>query len=177
MAQIIVILLRLILPISIFKYPLWGGVLSMLLDGADVILVDYLADFFGEPRGFKLNYHFLDKWLDMYYFTFELVMSLRWQDRLAKNTSILLFTWRTLGFAAFELTGIRKILFFAPNLFENFFLYYLAAKKYFPKFMPKTVPQITLVLILLYIPKFAQEYILHYKQLQPWNWFKTTFLS
>jgi len=32
------------------------------------------------------------------------------------------------------------------------------------------------VLALLYIPKFFQESILHYRQLQPWGWFRDTFL-
>jgi len=36
--------------------------------------------------------------------------------------------------------------------------------------------EIGAVLALLYIPKFFQESILHYRQLQPWGWFRDTFL-
>jgi hypothetical protein len=33
------------------------------------------------------------------------------------------------------------------------------------------------VLALLYIPKFGQEYLLHFSEATPWNWFKETILS
>ena len=177
MAALFVILIRLIIPISIFRWPLVGSILSMLADGADVILVDVFSKFLGEPSGFGSDYHFLDKWLDLYYFSFQFYVSLGWKDVLAKRTSITLFIFRLAGSIIFELTHIRKILFFFPNLFENFFLYYLVVKKYFPRLIPKTFPSLALILFLLYIPKFFQELILHYLQLQPWNWFKETFLS
>ena len=90
-ATLIIILLRLVIPISIFRWPLAGGIIAMLLDAVDVVLVDFLADFLGEERGFQLNYHTLDKWLDMYYLTFELFVSFRWTNALARNTSIALF--------------------------------------------------------------------------------------
>ena len=164
------------MPISIFRWPLMGGVVAMLLDGADVILADFLAKSLGETLVVQLDYHSLEKWLDMYYLLFEFIVSLKWINRLARNTSVALFVFRTIGFVLFEVTGIRKMLFFFPNLFENFFLYYLAAKRFFPKLVPKTLLQLTAVLVILYIPKFAQEWILHYKELQPWGWFKGRFL-
>ena len=40
---------------------------------------------------------------------------------------------------------------------------------------PRTM-RVLVALALLYIPKFFQEYILHYRQLQPWGWFRDTFL-
>ena len=61
-------------------------------------------------------------------------------------------------------------------IFENFFLYYLAAKRFSPRLVPKTLPQLAVVLAILYVPKFAQEWILHYKKFQPWVWFKGRFL-
>ena len=176
MALLIVLALRLIVPISIFRWPLVGGVIAMLLDGADVILVDILNSFLGESIGYQFDYHSLDKWLDFYYLSFEFIVSLKWINRFARNTSVALFVFRTIGFVLFEVTGIRKILFFFPNLFENFFLYYLAAKRFFPKLIPRTLIQLAVVLAILYIPKFAQEWILHYKELQPWRWFKGRFL-
>ncbi len=148
----------------------------MLLDGADVILVDVLGMLLGESGGFGDSYHAMDKWLDVYFFSFELIVSLRWTNRLARNASVILFVYRFIGFILFEITGIRKLLFFFPNLFENFFLYYLAAVRFFPQFVPKTKKQLFVILTILYIPKFFQEWILHYQQMQPWNWFKETFL-
>ena len=175
-AALLVILLRILIPLGIFRWPLLFGVIVMLLDGADVILVDGFAFLTGEPGGLGAGYHGLDKWLDMYYLSFELVVSLRWSHALARNTSIALFLYRVIGFAAFELTGVRKFLFFFPNLFENFFLFYLAARKYFPRLVPRTFWGVVGALLILYIPKFFQEYILHFLELQPWVWFKGLFL-
>src|SRR3989304_1637576 len=63
LGPVIVILLRLILPLSILRYPLWGGILAMLLDGADVIIAGWLN------MAGSSNYHTTDKYLDMYYLT------------------------------------------------------------------------------------------------------------
>jgi hypothetical protein len=171
-----VILLRLAVPLLIFRYPLAGGVVALLLDGADVILVELFAPIIGGQGYFGSNYHTLDKWLDVYYLFFLLLISMRWQDMLARRTSILLFAFRMIGVLAFELTGMRKILFFFPNLFENFVLFILFAKRFTPHLIPQTVRQLGMILLLLYIPKFFQEYLLHYAQAQPWQWFKQTFL-
>ena len=46
-ARTIVIVARLIVPVSIFRWPLAGGVASMVLDGLDVVLVDVLANLLG----------------------------------------------------------------------------------------------------------------------------------
>lgn|SRR3989344_2447471 len=172
----LVILLRLIVPFAIFRYPLAGGIIAMLLDGADVILVELFAPIIGGQGYFGSNYHSLDKWMDVYYLTFLFLVSLRWKDMLARRTSIALFVFRMFGVALFELTGIRKILFFFPNLFENFVLFILFAKRFAPHVLPKTMKQLGSVLFLLYIPKFGQEYLLHFAQAQPWQWFKQTFL-
>jgi len=174
-AGLIVIALRLIIPLTIFRWRLSGSIVSMILDGIDVVLVDLIANLIGEQPGFGSQYHALDKWLDTYYLSFELIVSLKWTNTLARNASIALFAWRTIGFIAFELTGIRKILLFFPNLFENFFVYYLFVERFLPKLVPKTKKQLFITLGLLYIPKFGQEWLLHWQQAQPWNWFKTIF--
>jgi len=36
---------------------------------------------------------------------------------------------------------------------------------------------LALVLFLLYIPKFGQEYLLHYSEATHWNWVKETVLG
>ena len=77
----------------------------------------------------------------------------------------------------FEVTGFRKLLFIFPNLFENYFIYYLVVKKWFPRFVPKTVRATVITLLILLIPKMFQEWILHYQAYTPWWWFKTNFLN
>lgn len=178
MGPLIVLTLRIFVPLAIFRWPLGMGIVVMLLDGTDVILVDAIGyGYFPKVDSFyHQNYHMLDKYLDMYYLFFEFLVSLRWQELLAKWTSVILFIWRTIGFALFELTGMRIILFFAPNLFENFYIFYLAARKIYPEWQIRTKKRLFIVLALLYIPKFGQEYLLHVRQAQPWTWFKGSFL-
>ena len=155
-ARTIVIIVRLIVPVSIFRWPLAGGVVSMLIDGVDVILVDVLANLLGEEGGFGSSYQTMDKSLDIYYLSFELLVSLRWQLTLARNASIALFVYRMVGMVAFALTGARVLLFVFPNLFENFYLYYLTAVRSFPRLLPTTPRRPTVSLLVLYIPKLGQ---------------------
>lgn len=169
--QVAVILLRLVVPLLILRWPLAGGVLAMLLDGADVIIVDLFG-----PGGMGPFYHAIDKYLDLYYLGLELIVSLRWTETLPRRASIALYFYRLVGVIAFEFTGIRVLLVFFPNLFENWFLFYMVRCHFFPRLRFNTWPRLLTALGLLYIPKFFQEYILHYRQLQPWGWFRDTFL-
>lgn len=179
MGPIIVLILRLLCPFLLFRYPLFAGVFLMLLDGADVILIDAigLGMFPTVDAAYNNNYHFIDKYLDMYYLTFAMFVSLRWKEQLARRTSSYLYLWRLIGFVLFEATKLRYVLFLAPNLFENFFLFYLVMKKINPQWKVRTKKRLLLFLVLLYIPKFGQEYILHVKQAQPWMWVKMHILS
>ncbi len=165
------------MPVSIFRWPLAGSVISMLLDGADVILVDIIATLLGEEGGFGDTYQVTDKSLDLYYLAFEFMVSLRWELQLARYASIALFIYRLVGLVLFALTGVRVLLFIFPNLFENFFIFYVFAVRFSPRLLPKTPLQLIFVLAILYIPKFAQEWILHFQQLHPWGMFKSFFLA
>ncbi len=170
--QLIVIGLRLVVPLVILRRPLLGGVLAMLLDGADVIIVE----FFG-PGGMGRHYHSLDKVLDLYYLGLEAFVSLRWQERLARRTSVGLYLYRLVGVLLFEVTDIRWLLFAFPNLFENWFLFYLIRCRFFPKLRLDTWRRIAVTLGLLYVPKLGQEYLLHVAETQSWGWFKDSVLG
>lgn len=176
-SRAIVIVLRLVLPVSIFRWPVAGAIISMALDGVDVILVDILAKLLGETGGFGSIYQPMDKWLDIYYLSFEVIVSWRWSNPLLRYTSISLFVYRFIGLVLFFITDARIMFFIFPNLFENFFLYYVITAKYFPKRLASTPKQVIIVLALLYIPKFGQEYLLHFTEAKPWTWFKATVLS
>ena len=175
MDALLVLGLRILIPLGILRYPLVFGLLAVFFDAVDVILMDaiqtdslpVLTNFFHQ------NYHALDKWLDTYYLGIAFLVSLKWKEVLAKRTSIVLFLWRLAGVIAFELTHLRAVLFFAPNLFENFFFFYLIARKIKPGWEIKTKKRLFIILGLLYIPKFFQEYLLHVMQAQPWNWLKS----
>lgn len=154
--QAVVILLRLAVPLLILRYPLVGGVLALLFDGADVIIVDLFG-----PGGMGPLYHALDKYLDLYYLGLAALVSLGWVETAPRRASIALYLYRLVGAIAFGATGIRLLLVFFPNLFENWFLFYLARCRFFPRLRLDTWPRALAALALLYIPKFFQEYILH----------------
>jgi hypothetical protein len=169
--ELIIIALRLLVPLTIFRWPLWGGIAAMLLDGADVILIEQI------PGGsFGSHYHFLDKVLDSYYLSIELLVALRWKSPWAKWPAVVLFVYRAIGVVLFELTQRRIMLFIFPNLFENWWLYVVAVERFWPRLYPRSAKTVAIPLLVLLIPKMAQEYLLHFAEAQPWNWFKENVL-
>ena len=115
-----------------------------------------------------------DKALDTYYLSFALIVSLRW-EALAKWTSVVLFACRFAGVILFEVTQTRVFLLIFPNLFENFYLAYLIIRKLAPSWT-LTPLRLSALLVLLLIPKLAQEYLLHYQEAKSWDWIKTHIL-
>jgi hypothetical protein len=117
---IVVSVLRLVVPFSILRYPLGGFVAALVLDIFDAPLASIISPqniAFGRDA---VAYNLLDKWLDLYFLFFAFLVSLRWQNVLAKRTAISLFLLRALGVILFSLTGSRSYLFFFPNLMEFF---------------------------------------------------------
>lgn len=176
MAAILVIALRLVVPLSILRWPLAGGIASMILDAIDVVLVDAFARVLGEPGEFGPAYAQIDKYLDTYYLALEALVVRRWPETLLRRTTLLLFAWRVIGVILFEITTIRPLLVVFPNLFENVYLYVLIVRRWAPRLLPRTPAQLILVLVVLYIPKAVQEYVLHYEELHPWQWLRETIL-
>lgn len=178
MGPIVVLVLRLCVPWLILKYPLGGAVLAWICDALDVVLIDAIGmGMFPELDAFyNANYHILDKYFDTYFLLFEVIVASRWKEKLARNTAIWLFLWRFIGFVAFEITHIRPILFLAPNLFNNFYGFYLITRKFKKNWEFGTKKRLFTILALLYIPKFFQEYFLHIRQIQPWTWVKNNLL-
>ena len=126
LALIIILLIRLIAPLAMFRWPLWGAFAAFIADGLDVLIWDLLpgADIPG-------SYHRLDKYPDMYYLSIMLIVSqTRWEP-WPRRISLGLFGWRLLGFALFQATGVRQFLFFFPNAFEFFFVFVSAVYAYF----------------------------------------------
>lgn len=156
---LIVAAIRLVVPLLILRWPLWGGLASLFVDAFDFLLVIALP-----IGGWPLpNYHRVDKALDVYYLSIELMVSLRWPELLCRRISVALFLYRVAGVAAFEITGARSILVIFPNLFENFFLFYCAARRFAPDYA-LTGRRLTAWLFVLLVPKVGQEYALHYQE-------------
>ena len=138
MPALMVIAIRLLVPLTILRWPLAGGLLSLVVDAVDVVLVDAIAGVMGQPPEFGPIYAQLDKWLDLYYLAFELVVARRWQEVVPRRTAYVLFGWRLLGVILFEITVSRPLLVVFPNLFENYFLFILIARRWFPRFVART---------------------------------------
>ena len=91
--------------------------------------------------------------------------------------ALALFGWRAVGVLLFEATASRELLVVFPNLFENLYLYVVIVRRFMPRLLPRSWPQIGLLLVLLWIPKIAQEWVLHWEQLHPWQWLRETLFG
>lgn len=165
--QMIVIGMRLVIPLLILWRPLPGSIIAMLLDAFDVVIVE----FFGSG-GMGDHYHSIDKLLDLYYLSLQAFVAWSWTDRRLRLVALALFFYRLVGVAIFEITGWRPTMFIFPNLFEHWFLFVLIRNRFFPGIRLDSWKHIAGWLIVLYIPKIVQEYILHVAQAQPWGWIK-----
>jgi hypothetical protein len=166
--QMVVITLRLLVPLYIFRKPLPGTVAALVLDALDVVIVE----FFGEG-GMGEHYHSLDKLLDLYHLSICAYVSWTWKERVPRLIALALFAYRVIGVVLFEIFGWRPLLFIFPNLFENWFLFVLIVWRFFPNVRLDTWNRSLLWLIVLYIPKLGQEYLLHVAEVQPLGWFKS----
>jgi hypothetical protein len=112
---LVIALVRIAGSLPVLRWPLAGGILAILVDLSDLLLMNVL-DLGGVP-----DYQRLDKLLDLVYMATFLAVALRWTgpDRWV---SVALFAWRMVGFVAFELTGERALLLVFPNVFEPWFL-------------------------------------------------------
>jgi hypothetical protein len=176
-AVAIVIAIRILVPFTILRWPIGGVLASLVVDALDVVMVDVLARAFGESLEFGNLYAQLDKWLDTWYLALAAVMAWRWPEVRLRNVVLALFAWRLVGVILFEVTADRDLLVVFPNLFENVYLYVVIVRRYAPRFLPRTWPQIALLLVLLWIPKLVQEWALHSEQLHPWQWLRETLFG
>ncbi|MDQ7020342.1 MAG: hypothetical protein Q9M91_00670 [Candidatus Dojkabacteria bacterium] len=90
--------------------------------------------------------------------------------------SIFWFVWRMIGVVLFEITGIRKLLVFFPNMFENFFLF-IEIYKRFRSEHDLTFRKLIYWNIFLFVLKLPIELLLHWYEAQPWNWFQVNILG
>ena len=168
--QVVVIVLRIVLPLLILRRPLAGGIVAMAIDALDVVIVEAFGS-----GGMGAHYHSIDKVLDLYYLGLEAWVSLGWVEMVPKILSLVLFGLRVVGVVAFELTDWRPLLFIFPNLFENWFLFVAGRDRFMPSYRLDSIRRVVTWLVILYIPKFGQEYLLHIVQANPWDWIKRQF--
>lgn len=154
--MVIVLVVRLLVPLSIFRWPLWGAIASLIADALDVVFLTLV--------GGSQNYHAFDKYPDTYYFAIEAFVAYRlWPGNPRKIISVL-FAIRFTGFVLFEVTGIRKMLFFFPNIFESFYLFMALWDRYGREWYRLTPRWLTFWLVTLGAARIVQEYFLHWRQ-------------
>jgi hypothetical protein len=112
----IVLLLRLLVPLAIPRFPLPAIVAAMIIDAADQTIFQNYTD---------LNldwYQGYDKALDIYYLAIAYIATMRnWTNLHAFGVSRFLWYYRLVGVVLFEWLQIRALLFIFPNTFEYFF--------------------------------------------------------
>jgi hypothetical protein len=168
--EIIIAIVRVLGSLPVLVWPFPGATIAILTDLSDLFLMDGLH--FGGVR----DYQSFDKWLDQVYMLTFLIVALRWQAA-PRNIAVILYVYRLMGFAAFEITGERDILLAFPNVFEYWFVF-VAGVKHFHLEAPEsprpghsrlaglfpyryTRSQLAIVLPVLLAAKLAHEYMLH----------------
>lgn len=165
--SLFIIIFRLIIPITILRYPVGGFFLACLLDGIHVPVVEtvnQLAGFQEQAFAGWQNYYLIDKWLDIYFLSFALATVFKWQWSAVKKISLALWLLRLIGTIVFSLTSLRCALFFFPNIFEFFYIYLAICRKWFKKIFPNTKAKLVILLIFLMALKMFFEYFMHIKE-------------
>lgn len=144
---------RILGSLPVLRWPLAGGLLAILVDLSDLLVRD-LVDLGGIP-----DYQSLDKWMDQVYLACFLVVALRWRG-VERSVAVALYAYRLVGFAAFELTGTRELLFLFPNVFEPWFLVVAAIHHFRPGFEWRRA-NVVAVLVAVTAVKEVQEWALH----------------
>ena len=149
--ELIISVVRIFASLVVFKFNFFGAILVILIDFSDLFMMNLIT------LGGVRNYQFLDKFLDLFYIGYFLIITLKW-EKLLRNISILLFIFRILGFVLFEFFQNRLILFIFPNVFEFWFL---GITLLFLLKSNITNRKIIIVLVITTLLKMIQEYILH----------------
>ena len=165
-----IILVRLLVPLAIPRYPLPGILAATFLDMVDFTVI---RDRTNLPME---GYQGFDKALDIYYLTIAYISTLRnWTNLFAFKLSRFLFYWRLVGVVLFEFTQLRPLLFIFTNAFEYFFIFYEVVRlRWDPKRMSKRLVIGATAFIWIFI-KLPQEYILHIGQFDTTVWVDAFF--
>lgn len=155
-------LIRVIGSFVILRYPILGGFLAIGLDYVDMEIIRFFEN------GDLSSYQSLDKILDLFYLTMELLVVFSWQNKIAKNSAVVLYLYRFIGIILFEVTQNKLMLVIFPNIFEYFFLIYLILLKLKKDIFFKPVAVFCFI-ILLAFPKLFHEYLLHINTTHPWT--------
>ncbi len=157
---ITILIFRLLTPFLVIRWPFWGSLAIIFVDTFDFTALNYFNINTLNPE----SYQSFDKAFDLYGLFFQLYTVRYLREVKAKKILKILFSWRLIGVVLFELTKMRQLLFFAPNIFEYFYLLIFGSKKFFPSFSLEENKNLYTLLIIATLPKITFEYILHFKE-------------
>jgi hypothetical protein len=156
-ASLVIIGIRLVTAPLVLIWPVGGVIINIVADALD----RPIAQHFGWGLFGNGHYQYIDKILDTWYLFFLFLVLCRWSDPLARRTGKILFFWRLAGVAAFEITGWRYVLVFAPNIIENFYILWTVILKWFSPFRLST-KRLVVILLVVGVPKIFQEISMHW---------------
>lgn len=139
--------------LPVLRWALAGSLAAIAIDLSDLFMMNLL------DLGGVRNYQALDKWLDLAYMGTFLWAAMRWSGP-ARSVAAGLFAYRIAGVLLFELTGNRWVLLGFPNVFEFWFVFVAAARRWRPGY-ELTFRRSAARLAPLFVLKEAQEYVLH----------------
>ena len=112
--QILIIVLKVIVPACMLKFPfagLWGNYFLDVVDG-DILLSLGMQDY---------HYQLIDKTADLVSYVFMLILGMRWR---IKKIVIILFSYRLIGQILFFITQNELSFFFFQNFLEPLMMIY-----------------------------------------------------
>ena len=164
-ALVLIILVRGLAPLLVLRWPFWGALLCIAADGFDTFTLDIL-----QANAIKDRYHYMDKFFDTYYLSFEAwVAWRRWTDTLARRTALALYALRLTAAILFEITHVRQFFFIGANVFENFYIYVAGRLEIDAAYRIKSWRRLALILLFVGAPKLLQEYVMHERESQTWR--------
>lgn len=159
-ASLIVTLIRLVAPVAILRWPFWGALGAVVADTFDFTILNVIGN---GPLGGE-NYQRFDKLFDVYTLFFFLYAASKIDDVRVRKILTVLFSWRILGVFAFEATGIRQFLFFAPNIFEYFYLLVFGVKQFKLPISLDDRKSLAVLFLIAAVPKIVLEYVMHFRE-------------
>lgn len=169
---VVVVGLRLLVPLAVFRYPLPAIVAAMIVDGIDQTAFELLTDLD------LTNYQSYDKSLDVYYLSLAYISTLRnWTSLFAFGVGKVLWYYRLVGIVLFELTAARWVLLVFPNTFEYFFIWYEAVRTRWNPLRLTTAGIVTAAALIWIFIKLPQEYWIHVAKLDATDFFRESILG
>lgn len=155
----LVVLIRFVLPFTIFHLPLPGILACLVVDAVDQTVFQS----FGYDPPFYQGY---DKAMDVFYLGIAYIATLRnWTSLSAFAVSRFLFFYRQIGVVAFELSNLRALLLVFANTFEYFFIAYEAIRTRWNPIRLALAGWMTLAAVIWIFVKLPQEYWIHVAKL------------